>query len=166
MLSLDNAFADEDVDAFVKRIHDRLKTNDSIEFVAEPKLDGLAVNLTYEKGLLVSAATRGDGITGELITLNVKTIRAIPLALRGDNHPEIIEIRGEIFIPLSGFEALNKAQEKQGLKAFANPRNAAAGSVRQLDSAITASRPLNFYCYGEQKFHPLLIKYNKLIHKY
>ncbi len=148
MLSLDNAFSKEDLEGFVKRIHDRLKTNDSIEFVAEPKLDGLAINLTYENGLLVSAATRGDGATGELVTLNIKTIRAIPLALRCENPPEIIEVRGEVFIPLSGFEALNKTQEKQGLKAFANPRNAAAGSVRQLDSAITATRPLSFYCYG------------------
>lgn len=151
MLSLDNAFSDEDVDAFIKRIHDRLKTSEPITFVAEPKMDGLAVNLTYEKGLLVSAATRGDGETGELITQNIKTIRAIPLSLRGENIPELIEIRGEVFIPLSGFEALNKAQEKQGLKIFANPRNAAAGSLRQLDSAITASRPLNFYCYGVGK---------------
>lgn len=148
MLSLDNAFADEDIDAFIKRIHDRLHTNHSIEFVAEPKMDGLAINLTYEKGLLLSASTRGDGATGELITENIRTIRAIPLRLRGHDFPDLIEIRGEVFIPLSGFEALNKAQEKQGLKAFANPRNAAAGSVRQLDSSITASRPLNFYCYG------------------
>lgn len=148
MLSLDNAFADEDITAFIKRIHDRLGQAQSIEFVAEPKMDGLAMNLIYEKGLLTSAATRGDGITGELVTNNIKTIRAIPLHLRGKNHPDFIEIRGEVYLPLAGFEALNKMQEKQGLKAFANPRNAAAGSVRQLDSAITATRPLSFYCYG------------------
>jgi len=148
MLSLDNAFTQEDVEAFIKRIHDRLHTNHSIEFAAEPKMDGLAINLTYEHGLLTKAATRGDGATGELITQNIKTIRAIPLKLRGKNHPELIEIRGEVFMPLKGFEALNQTQEAQGLKAFANPRNAAAGSVRQLDSAITASRPLNFYTYG------------------
>lgn len=148
MLSLDNAFADEDISAFIKRIHDRLGTERSIEFVAEPKMDGLAINLTYEQGLLVSAATRGDGMTGELITNNIKTIRAIPLSLRGNKHPDKIEIRGEVFLPLAGFESLNKMQAKQGLKTFANPRNAAAGSVRQLDSAITASRALSFYCYG------------------
>jgi DNA ligase (NAD+) len=148
MLSLDNAFNDEDIHAFIKRMHDRLHMNHSIEFVAEPKLDGLAINLTYEKGVLVSAATRGDGATGELITQNIKTIRAIPLSLRGKNHPDLIEIRGEVFMPLKGFEALNQSQESQGLKPFANPRNAAAGSVRQLDSAITASRPLTFSCYG------------------
>jgi DNA ligase (NAD+) len=148
MLSLDNAFDDEDIDAFIKRMHDRLHMNHSIEFVAEPKLDGLAINLIYEKGMLVSAATRGDGAKGELITQNIKTIRAIPLSLRGKNHPDLIEIRGEVFMPLKGFEALNQSQESQGLKPFANPRNAAAGSVRQLDSTITASRPLNFFCYG------------------
>lgn len=148
MLSLDNAFTEEDVEAFMKRIHERLGSHHSIEFAAEPKMDGLAMNLTYEKGLLVSAATRGDGATGELVTENIRTIRAIPLRLRGKNHPDLIEIRGEVFMPLKGFEALNQAQEKQGLKPFANPRNAAAGSVRQLDSAITASRPLNFYTYG------------------
>jgi DNA ligase (NAD+) len=148
MLSLDNAFSDEEVHAFVKRIQERLKSTASIEFAAEPKLDGLAVNLTYEKGQLISAATRGDGATGELVTLNIKTIRAIPLVLRTSSPPDLLEIRGEVFIPLSGFEALNQSQVKQGLKPFANPRNAAAGSVRQLDSAVTAARPLNFYCYG------------------
>lgn len=148
MLSLDNAFTDEDINDFVQRIRDRLHSQVPIEFVAEPKLDGLAINLTYEKGILISAATRGDGALGELITQNIKTIRAIPLSLRGENHPDLIEIRGEVFMPLKGFDALNRTQDSLGLKPFANPRNAAAGSVRQLDSAVTASRPLNFYCYG------------------
>lgn len=148
MLSLDNVFSEEDLEAFIKRIHERLNTQEPIEFFAEPKLDGLAVNLTYKNGSLVSAATRGDGASGELVTQNIKTIHAIPLKLLGENHPEIIEIRGEVFIPLSGFKALNESQVQQGLKPFANPRNAAAGSLRQLDSSITATRPLSFYAYG------------------
>lgn len=148
MLSLDNAFSEEELQAFVKRIHDRLKSDNPVEFVCEPKLDGLAVNLFYKHGKLQYAATRGDGVTGEDITHNIKTIKAIPLHLRGKDFPDEIEIRGEVFMPIEGFNKLNATQEKQGAKVFANPRNAAAGSLRQLDSSITASRPLSFYCYG------------------
>lgn len=148
MLSLDNAFSEEELQAFVKRIHDRLKSDNPVEFICEPKLDGLAVNLFYKHGELQYAATRGDGVTGEDITQNIKTIKAIPLHLRGNDFPDEIEIRGEVFMPIEGFNKLNATQEKQGAKVFANPRNAAAGSLRQLDSSITASRPLSFYCYG------------------
>lgn len=148
MLSLDNAFVDQDVFDFDKRIHDRLKTNQIIEYCCEPKLDGLAISLHYENGLLVQAATRGDGMVGEDVTENIKTIRMIPLRLRGSHIPRRIEVRGEIFISKKGFEKLNLQAAKKGEKQFANPRNAAAGSVRQLDSQITASRPLEIFCYG------------------
>ncbi|WP_158782561.1 NAD-dependent DNA ligase LigA [Pantoea sp. BAV 3049] len=148
MLSLDNAFDEESYLAFNKRVQDRLKSTDDIIFCCELKLDGLAVSLLYEDGLLVRAATRGDGTTGENITANVRTIRAIPLRLRGDNIPARIEVRGEVFMPQSGFEALNEEARRTGSKVFANPRNAAAGSLRQLDPRITAKRPLTFFCYG------------------
>ncbi len=147
MLSLDNAFTDEDIRAFDQRIRDRLKTSATIEYCCEPKLDGLAVSIRYEKGHLVQAATRGDGATGEDVTENIKTIRMVPLKLRGE-APRIVEVRGEVYIPLKGFERLNAQAEKKGEKIFANPRNAAAGSLRQLDSRITASRPLEIFCYG------------------
>ncbi|WP_279204988.1 NAD-dependent DNA ligase LigA [Obesumbacterium proteus] len=148
MLSLDNVFDDESYLAFDKRVHDRLKTAESLTFCCELKLDGLAVSLLYEDGVLVRGATRGDGTTGEDITANVKTIRAIPLRLQGDNIPRRVEVRGEVFMPLAGFEAMNEEARRKDGKVFANPRNAAAGSLRQLDPRITAKRPLTFFCYG------------------
>ncbi|CNH04850.1 NAD-dependent DNA ligase LigA [Yersinia pekkanenii] len=148
MLSLDNVFDEESYLAFDKRVHDRLKTAEPLTFCCELKLDGLAVSLLYEDGELVRAATRGDGTTGENITANVRTIRAIPLRLHGDKLPRRVEVRGEVFMPLAGFEQLNEEARRKGGKVFANPRNAAAGSLRQLDPRITAKRPLTFFCYG------------------
>ena len=148
MLSLDNAFDEVEVQAFDKRIHDRLKIDGDIEYVAEPKLDGLAISLLYEAGKLVRAATRGDGHVGENVTQNVRTIRSVPLHLQGEDFPQRLEVRGEIYLPKAGFIKLNQAQEKKGEKLFANPRNAAAGSLRQLDPKITATRPLEMYCYS------------------
>ncbi|WP_145525504.1 NAD-dependent DNA ligase LigA [Yersinia rohdei] len=148
MLSLDNVFDEESYLAFDKRVHDRLKTAEPLTFCCELKLDGLAVSLLYENGELVRAATRGDGTTGENITVNVRTIRAIPLRLHGDNIPRRVEVRGEVFMPQAGFEQLNEEARRKGGKIFANPRNAAAGSLRQLDPRITAKRPLTFFCYG------------------
>jgi len=148
MLSLNNAFDEEEVQAFAKRIHERLDTLDPITFTCEPKLDGLAASLLYENGILVKAATRGDGYHGEDITANVRTIPSVPLHLIGDNYPKCFEVRGEIFMPIAGFNQFNQQAEKTGEKSFVNPRNAAAGSVRQLDSSITAKRPLNMFCYA------------------
>lgn len=147
MLSLNNGFADDDITAFDKRIREQLDET-QITYCAEPKLDGLAISLRYEKGEFVQAATRGDGVTGEDVTLNVRTIQALPLRLVGKGWPEVLEVRGEVFMPLKGFDELNQRQIKNNGKTFANPRNAAAGSLRQLDSRITAQRPLTFYCYG------------------
>lgn len=148
MLSLDNAFDEASLNAFEKRIGDRLKDHSTLMFSCEPKLDGLAVSILYEDGLLVQAATRGDGQTGENITQNVKTIGNVPLRLKGNDLPARIEVRGEVFMPKAGFDALNERQREKGDKVFANPRNAAAGSLRQLDSRITAKRPLMFYAYS------------------
>ena len=148
MLSLDNVFDEASFLAFNKRVKDRLKSTDALVYCCELKLDGLAVSLLYENGLLVRAATRGDGTTGEDITLNVRTIRAIPLKLRGDNNPARLEVRGEVFLPQAGFEKINDEARRTGGKVFANPRNAAAGSLRQLDPRVTAKRPLTFFCYG------------------
>lgn len=148
MLSLDNVFNAEDLAAFGRRVQERLFSNDAITFCCEPKLDGLAVSILYEQGELVRAATRGDGVTGEDITRNVRTIRVIPLRLSGDNIPARIEVRGEVFMPKAGFERWNEQALVRGDKVFANPRNAAAGSLRQLDPAITAQRPLAFYAYA------------------
>ncbi len=148
MLSLDNAFDEATFMAFNKRVQDRLKSSDDITYCCELKLDGAAVSLMYENGLLVQAATRGDGTTGENITANVRTIRAIPLRLKGDNIPARLEVRGEIFMTQRGFEKLNEEARRTDGKVFANPRNAAAGSLRQLDPRITAKRPLTFFCYG------------------
>lgn len=147
MLSLDNAFSDEDAEDFHRRVTQRLGRND-IGYLVEPKLDGLAVSLIYDKGVLVCGATRGDGQTGEDITHNVRTIRDIPLRLAGSGWPERFEVRGEVFMPKKGFLALNERARQNGDKVFVNPRNAAAGSLRQLDPKITATRPLRFYTYG------------------
>ncbi|OBT08621.1 DNA ligase (NAD(+)) LigA [Vibrio sp. UCD-FRSSP16_10] len=148
MLSLDNAFDDDELKAFHKRAQDRLNESELGAFSCEPKLDGLAVSLMYENGLLVQAATRGDGATGENITQNVRTISAIPLKLQGEGFPTRLEVRGEVFMPKAGFERINEQAIAKGDKPFANPRNAAAGSLRQLDSKITAKRPLGFYAYS------------------
>jgi DNA ligase (NAD+) len=148
MLSLDNAFSDEELDAFNKRMNDRLIGDSVGLFCCEPKLDGLAVSLLYENGVLVQAATRGDGATGENITQNVKTINAIPLKLQGEGWPSRIEVRGEVFMLKAGFDEMNAKALARGEKTFANPRNAAAGSLRQLDSKVTASRPLSFFAYS------------------
>lgn len=148
MLSLDNVFDEEGYLAFYKRVQDRLKNDAPLIFCCELKLDGLAVSLLYENGELVRAATRGDGSTGENITANARTIRAIPLRLCGDNIPRRLEIRGEVFMPQAGFELMNEEARRGDGKIFANPRNAAAGSIRQLDPRIAAKRPLAFCCYG------------------
>jgi DNA ligase (NAD+) len=148
MLSLDNAFDADEFQAFCKRMADRLDSNDEFSFCCEPKLDGLAVSIRYENGLLVQAATRGDGYVGEDITSNVKTIRAIPLRLKGKQVPAVLDVRGEVFMPLAGFNAMNDKARAAGEKVFANPRNAAAGSLRQLDPKVSAQRPLMFYAYA------------------
>jgi len=148
LLSLDNVFSEEELLAFNARIMHRTGILDHISYVCEPKLDGLAVNLLYEKGHLISAATRGDGLTGENVTHNVRTISIIPLQLVGNNIPDTIEIRGEVYMPISGFNALNHEALSSNGKVFANPRNAAAGSLRQLDPRVTANRPLSFFAYG------------------
>jgi DNA ligase (NAD+) len=149
MLSLSNVFTHDDLLAFIKRVAQKAELNESeLLFTCEPKLDGLAVNLCYEKGLFVHAATRGDGFFGENISSNIKTISAVPLRLMADKVPDFIEVRGEVYMPKAGFEAYNAAARVAGEKTFANPRNAAAGSLRQLDPAITAKRPLAIYCYG------------------
>ena len=147
MLSLDNAFSEEDVQAFDRRVHERLGVTGDLDYVAEPKLDGLAVTVIYRDGLLAQAATRGDGLTGEDVTPNVRTIRAVPQRLRPP-APPLLEARGEIFMPLAGFERMNREARERGEKVFVNPRNAAAGSLRQLDARITASRPLTAFFYG------------------
>jgi len=147
MLSLNNAFDEEEVAAFDKRVREALDVA-VIEYAAEPKFDGLAVSLVYERGLLAAGATRGDGYTGEDVTANLRTVRAIPLKLRAQSAPDEFEVRGEVLMLKSDFERLNQRQREQGEKEFANPRNAAAGALRQLDSRITASRRLAFYAYG------------------
>ncbi|MGR4069842.1 NAD-dependent DNA ligase LigA [Billgrantia sp. C5P2] len=154
MLSLDNALNEGEVEAFVKRVAERLETDgETIRFCCEPKLDGAAVSLVYERGILISGATRGDGRTGEGITSNLRTLRSIPLKLRGD-VPELLEVRGEVIMSHEGFERLNDRARESGGKVFANPRNAAAGSLRQLDPSITATRPLEFSAYQVARIEP------------
>ena len=150
MLSLDNAFSDEEIGAWADRAHRDLEQDAPLPYLCELKIDGLAIALLYENGRLVRAATRGDGRTGEDVTLNVRTIATIPATLAGDpaTHPELIEIRGEVFLPVGAFTALNEAQVEAGRSPFANPRNAAAGSLRQKDPRVTASRPLRMYAHG------------------
>jgi DNA ligase (NAD+) len=147
MLSLDNAFSENDLIEFHRRVVERLSASE-ITYCCEPKLDGVAVSIVYESGLLTQAATRGDGVSGEDITANVRTIRNVPLMLSGDDIPSYLEVRGEITIPRSGFEQMNARARLLGQKVFVNPRNAAAGSLRQLDSSVTAKRPLEFTAYS------------------
>jgi DNA ligase (NAD+) len=155
MLSLDNVFDDAELEAFDKRVRDRLVDTDiaveRVVYWAEPKLDGAAISLRYEHGDLVFGATRGDGTTGEDVTHNVRTIRSVPLRLRGAKLPAVFEVRGEVFMPRAGFVEFNKRALERGEKTFVNPRNAAAGSLRQLDPRLAASRPLDafFYALGE-----------------
>jgi DNA ligase (NAD+) len=148
MLSLDNAFSEEDVRDFDRRIHERLGREEPVRYSAEPKLDGLAVSALYENGVFVQGATRGDGETGEDITQNLRTIKALPLKLRADRAPRLLEVRGEVFMPLAGFERFNREAVARGEKSFVNPRNAAAGSLRQLDPKMTAARPLDLFIYA------------------
>ena len=147
MLSLENAFTEEDLVNFDRRVRERLDNVDTVEYAAEPKLDGLAVSFRYESGRLVQAATRGDGTRGEDVTHNVRTVKAVPVRLRG-SAPEVLEVRGEIFMTIAGFKAMNERALAAGEKVFVNPRNAAAGSLRQLDPRLTASRPLDVFFYG------------------
>ena len=148
MLSLGNAFSADELSEFDRRVRDRLGVDEPIDYVAEPKMDGAAVSLLYVDGLLVRGATRGDGATGEEITHNVRTIKSIPLRLRGDSVPRSLEVRGEVYISKEGFEKLNEAARESGNKEFVNPRNAAAGGLRQMDPRLTAKRRLEFYAYG------------------
>jgi len=151
MLSLDNAFTVEELRDFHRRVSERLELedrSDALVYTAEPKLDGAAVSILYEGGQLVRAATRGDGMTGEDITHNVRTIESLPLRLIGQEHPQVLEVRGEVFMPKAGFEAYNEKARAAGEKVFVNPRNAAAGSLRQLDPKLTAERPLDIYVYS------------------
>jgi DNA ligase (NAD+) len=161
MLSLDNAFSEEEIHTFERRVRERLALDADlvIHYLAEPKLDGLAVNLRYEQGRLILGATRGDGNRGEDVTSNIRTIGAIPLRLSCDDQcPQVLEVRGEVFMPKAGFEAFNERARVEKHKTFVNPRNAAAGSLRQLDPQITARRPLNFYAYGFGQHEPALSK--------
>ncbi|MGB0358955.1 MAG: NAD-dependent DNA ligase LigA, partial [Litorivicinaceae bacterium] len=148
MLSLDNVFDLDDFRQFVERMKDRLDQSEAPHLTAEPKLDGLALSIRYEQGRLVLAATRGDGQTGENVTQNVRTIRSIPLTLKGSNYPEVLEVRGEVIMKKADFASMNQRLAAASEKTFVNPRNAAAGSLRQLDPSIVASRPLSFYAYG------------------
>jgi DNA ligase (NAD+) len=148
MLSLDNAFSAEEVRDFDRRIHERLGESGAIRYSAEPKLDGLAISARYENGSFVQGATRGDGETGEDITQNLRTIKALPLNLRGAGIPKVLEVRGEVFMPFAGFRRFNEEAAARGEKSLINPRNAAAGSLRQLDPRMTAARPLDLFIYG------------------
>lgn len=155
MLSLDNAFDEEEIRAFVRRLGERLERDgEALDFCCEPKLDGAAVSLVYEDGVLESGATRGDGRTGEGITTNLRTLRSIPLKLRGSQLPTLLEVRGEVTMRHDKFEAMNDRAREEGGKVFANPRNAAAGSLRQLNPAITAARPLEFSAYQVARIEP------------
>jgi DNA ligase (NAD+) len=145
MTSMDNAFDADEARDWDERVRKGLATDQAVHYTAEPKFDGTSISLRYEDGMLIQAGTRGDGATGEDVTQNVRTIRTVPLKLHGKGWPKVLEVRGEIVIPKKAFEKLNAEQLKQGGKIFANPRNAAAGSLRQLDQRITATRPLSFF---------------------
>ncbi|HEY5930718.1 MAG TPA: NAD-dependent DNA ligase LigA, partial [Burkholderiales bacterium] len=151
MLSLNNAFAAADIEAFDRRVREGLETDAALEYAVEPKFDGLAITLTYKDGKFTIGATRGDGFTGEDVSQNLRTVRTIPLRLEGRHVPKFLEVRGEVMMLKRDFEALNKGQRDKGEKEFANPRNAAAGALRQLDSRITADRRLTFFAYGMGK---------------
>ncbi|MES2998343.1 MAG: NAD-dependent DNA ligase LigA [Pseudomonadota bacterium] len=168
MLSLENAFSEKEVLAFNKRIQDRLNIQKPIEYACEPKLDGIAVSLTYTQGKLVRAATRGDGNIGEDITLNIRTILSIPLQLRGYDYPENLEVRGEVYIPKKAFQQLNNRLQKAGEKIFVNPRNAAAGSLRQLNPKVTAQRALAFFTHsvGEIQKGKLADKHTDILQQF
>jgi DNA ligase (NAD+) len=153
MLSLNNALEDKEAEAFDKRCREGLNLS-AVEYAAELKFDGLAISLRYENGLLTQAATRGDGYSGEDVTANIRTIKAIPLKLKGSSHPKVLDVRGEVFMSHKDFESLNQAAINKSEKTFANPRNAAAGSLRQLDPRITAQRSLSFYAYGIGQCEP------------
>lgn len=159
MLSLDNVFDQPQLEDFDRKIKERLELTDDVTYTCEPKLDGIAASLLYEDGILVRAATRGDGRIGEDITHNVRTIKSVPLRLLGDDYPQVLEVRGEIYLPHKAFQALNKKAQEEGEKVFANPRNAAAGTIRQLNPQIAAQRQLAMYCYSlgriEQERRPL-----------
>jgi len=148
MLSLDNAFSREEVLAFDRRVRERLETERAIQYLCEPKLDGLAVSLTYRHGSLEIGATRGDGAVGEDVTHNIRTIQSVPLRLAGNGFPEVLDVRGEVLMSIAGFQEMNRRAEAKGEKVFVNPRNAAAGSLRQLDPRLAASRPLEVFFYG------------------
>ncbi|NTU43144.1 MAG: NAD-dependent DNA ligase LigA, partial [Nitrospirales bacterium] len=148
MLSLENAFSPDEVREFDKRIRRLLRTEEEIRYTVEPKYDGLAIELSYRKGILFKASTRGDGYEGEDVTGNIRTIRSVPLRIEGLDAPEEIDIRGEVYMEIDDFDRLNREREEKGEPVFANPRNAAAGSVRQLDPAITEARRLHLVCYG------------------
>ncbi|RFF32231.1 NAD-dependent DNA ligase LigA [Wenzhouxiangella sediminis] len=164
MLSLGNAFSEDEVAEFDRRVRDRLDI-DEVVYSAEPKLDGVAIALRYENGRLTLAATRGDGRSGEDVTANVRTIRAVPLKLRGDDLPEALEVRGEIFMTRSGFAELNERLADADEKTFVNPRNAASGSLRQLDSSVTARRPLHFFCYQAATTDGLPGRHSEILEK-
>src|SRR5437899_1213944 len=148
MGSLEKVSDDESLYKWAEDVRKRLDSDEPVAYVIEPKIDGLAVSLTYENGLLSRGATRGDGVQGEDVTVNLRTIEAIPLRMRGDGAPGVVEVRGEVYLPLSGFRELNERIAELGQKLAPNPRNAAAGSLRQKDSSITASRPLSIWVYG------------------
>jgi DNA ligase (NAD+) len=164
MTSMDNAFSDEEVGEWDRRVRKGLETEGDVAYTAEPKFDGTSISLRYEKGVLVQAGTRGDGETGEDVTVNVRTIKTVPLYLQGRGWPDVLEVRGEVVIPKKDFERLNAEQLKQGGKIFANPRNAAAGSLRQLDPRITAARPLSFFPWGlGQTSKPVAPRYSEAV---
>ena len=155
MLSLENGFTEEDIRDFDDRVKRflGLPGETTISYMCEPKMDGVAVELVYQQGLFSIGSTRGDGLVGEEVTENLKTMRDIPLRLRMEEPPELLTVRGEVYLPLAPFRKFNKEREEDGLPVFANPRNAAAGSLRQLDSRITAKRPLSIFCYAQGETH-------------
>ncbi len=167
MLSLDNAFNSRDLADFEVRVRARLKTSDRIRYSCEPKIDGVAISLIYENGRLVRGATRGDGTTGEDVTQNVRTIDKVPLRLYGNGYPKLLEVRGEIYFPRSAFKAANQLSISRGERTFANPRNAAAGSLRQLDSRLTAKRKLSMFCYSVSRAEGgnLPDRHSEILHK-